>query len=271
MRGVSEASYQAVSDRFQPVLEAAGADAAELGRQAYAVVDLLDRSAALRRAFTDPARDPGSKADLVVGVLEGKVDGRVVDLVAALAHARWSGEHDLTEALAELAAVSVLAAAEATGDLARVEEELFRLDRLLTGERKLRDALNDRLADPASKGRLVSELLAGKVHPVTLQLVERSAATPRGRRISVTLADLGRLSAYRRRLLVATATVAVALTPQQSERLTRVLADTYGRPVQLNVAVDPQVVGGVRVEIDGDVVDSTVVARLVDVRRRLAG
>jgi F-type H+-transporting ATPase subunit delta len=41
--------------------------------------------------------------------------------------------------------------------------------------------------------------------------------------------------------------------------------------VRLNVDVDPAVLGGLRVEIGGELVDGTVSARLEEARRRLAG
>lgn len=271
MRGVSQASYAAVEDGFEPVLATAGADAAALGAQMSAVVDLLDRSAALRRGLSNPARTPADKAALAEQVLSGKVDDRVVAVVAALARCRWSVEADLTEALERLAAETVLAAAQSTGDLERVEEELFRFDRFLVGERSVRDALTDRLAEPEARADLVRDLLGGKVHPITLQLVERGARTPRGRTMTRTLTNLGRLAAHRRRLLVATVTAAAMLSRAQTDRLTRLLTTAYGRPVQLNVAVDPQVIGGVRVQVGDEVVDSTAASRLEDVRRRLAG
>jgi len=53
-------------------------------------------------------------------------------------------------------------------------------------------------------------------------------------------------------------------------RLTALLGRAYGRPVQLNVSVDPEVVGGIRVVVGDEVVDATVLSRLDDVRRRLA-
>ena len=41
--------------------------------------------------------------------------------------------------------------------------------------------------------------------------------------------------------------------------------------MDLNELVDPDVIGGVRVEIGDDVIDGTVASRLDDARRRLAG
>jgi F-type H+-transporting ATPase subunit delta len=271
MRGVSQASHAAVEEAFEPVLTAAGEEAAVLGEQMFGVVDLLDHSSALRRGLSNPARSPDDKARLAAQLLAGKVDDRVVEVVAALARHRWSVEADLTEALERLAAETVLASAQATGALERVEEELFRFDRFLVGERAVRVALTDRMSAPEPRAQLVRRLLDGKVHPVTLQLIERAALVPRGRTMTRSLTDLGRIAAHRRELLIAEVTAAVVPSKAQTDRLTSLLTEAYGRPVQLNVAVDPRVVGGMRVQVGDEVVDSTVLGRLEDVRRRLAG
>jgi F-type H+-transporting ATPase subunit delta len=271
MRGGSQASYQAVEDRFEPVLRTAGVEAIGLGEQLFAVVDLLDHSGALRRGLTDPARSPQDKAALAEDLLSGKADDRVVAVVSDLAGQRWSVEQDLTEALERLAAEWVLQSAEASGDLKRVEEELFRFDRFLVWERRVRDALTDRLATPDARAALVDTLLGGKVHPVTLMLVRRGARTPRGRSMTATLSDLGRLAAHRRELVIVTVTAAVVPAKRQTDRLARMLAKALGRKVQVNVAVDPRVIGGMQVRIGDEVVDSTMLGRLEDVRRKFAG
>jgi F-type H+-transporting ATPase subunit delta len=48
------------------------------------------------------------------------------------------------------------------------------------------------------------------------------------------------------------------------------LSAQYGQDIQLNVTVDPAVVGGMRVQIGAEVVDTTILTRLTDARRRLA-
>ena len=271
MRSTSAASLASVATDFEPVLRAAGAEARALGAQMFAVVDALDSSGSLRRAITDPSRSAEDKAALVEVLLGGRVDERVADVVAALARSRWSAEAELTEALEQLAADAVLAGAQAAGRLERVEDELFRLDRLLIGQRELRRALTDRAMEPEQRAVLVRDLLADKVAPTTLQLVERSALAPRGRTMAVMLGMLGRLAARRRQRLAALVEVASPLSDSQAARLTSILERAYGQQVQLNVSVDPDLVGGVRVRVGSDVVDSTVLARLEDARRRLAG
>lgn len=271
MRGISQASYDAVAEGFEPVLRTAGADAATLGEQLFSVVDALDGSGSLRRALSDPSRPGDAKADLVAALLGGKVDERVLAALQGLVRGRWSAEADLTEAVERLAAEATFASAQAGGALEQVEDELFRLDRTLVGERPLRQALTDRRAAPQARATLVRDLLGTKVHPATLQLVERAARTPRGRTMAAALGQLGSIAAHRRQQLVAEVTAAVPLTSAQQARLVDLLEQYYGRQVTIQVAVVPQVVGGIRVQVGSEVVDSTVLARLDDVRRRLAG
>ena len=69
---------------------------------------------------------------------------------------------------------------------------------------------------------------------------------------------------------MATVTVAAPLDDAQRARLSGLLATALGRQVELNVVVDPTVVGGLRVQSGPDVIDATMLARLADARRRLA-
>ena len=271
MRGISAASLKAVAREFEPVLVAAGTQGTILGAQLFAVVDALDSSTSLRGALSDPARTGDAKAGLVVGLLSGKMDDRVVGVLSSFARARWASENDLPEAVEQVAADAVLAAAQSTGTLELVEDEIFRFGRLLVGQRDLRRALTDRGAPAESRAALVHRLLAGKVRPITLQLVERAAFAPRGRTMASMLGLLGRLAARRRELLIALITAASAFSPEQVDRLTALLERTYGRPVQLNVLIDPEVVGGLRMEVGSEVVDATLLARLDEARRRMAG
>lgn len=270
MRGASAASLEAVRAGFEPMLRTAGADASAVGAQLFAVTGDLVDNPGLRRAMSDPWRSGDDKAELARRVF-GAADPRVLEVVTELARGRWSSDVDLVDAVEELAAHAVLASAEATGDLPTVEDELFRFDRMLIGQRELRRALVDRVATRPARAELARRLLDGKVHPATQQLIVQAAYRPRGRRMSPMLARMGKLAARRREMLVATVTAAAPLGEAQTERLRAMLERSYGRKVRLAVAVEPSLIGGLKVQVGSQVVDATVLARLDGVRRQLAG
>jgi F-type H+-transporting ATPase subunit delta len=87
--------------------------------------------------------------------------------------------------------------------------------------------------------------------------------------VSEALDNYGEVLAARQRRSVAEVVVARPLTPQQQERLTQSLSRSYGRELVLHVQVDPDVVGGVRVQVGDEVMSGTIADRLSDVRRRL--
>lgn len=271
MRATSQASLRAAADRWEPVLRQAGAEAAGYGEQLFVVVDALDHSAGLRRALTEPTREGDDKAAMATGLLRGKVDDAVVDLVAGAARDRWSSDKDLVEALEELGAVSFLAAAESAGTLTRLEEDVFRLTRMLSENRDLRFALGDRDATAQRRTALLRSVLADKVTPETLGLLTRAVRALRQRSIAAALARIADLAAQRRRQLVAVVTTASPITTAQQERLADLLNRAYGRDVQLNIAVDATVIGGFRIQVGDELVDATILSRLDRARRRLAG
>ncbi len=270
MKGTSQTAHDTVLRTFDPVATAAGKDGVAIARELFAVVDTLDGSGSLRRALTDPARDADDKAALVASLF-GSFDQRVVDVVADFARSRWSSEADLATSIEDAGDVALLAAAEKAKTLQTVEEELFRVERELVASRDLLTALGDRSAPASARTGVLSDVLKGKVDEVTYALLERKVAAPRGARLLTLVRGLVQTAAERRERLVARVTAAVELTAKQRTRLTAILAEAYGRDVQLNVAVDPEVLGGIKVQVGSEVVDGTVVNRLADARRRLVG
>jgi F-type H+-transporting ATPase subunit delta len=270
MRGTSGASLAEALERFEPVLRAAGTDALQLGQELTAIVDALDESPSLRRTLADPSLPAAAKVGVVGQVLSHGFDARVVTVGKDLVSARWSADEDLPDAVERLSLTAFLVSAEARGALDRVEDELFRITRALQGQREVRQALSDPTTDPARRIGLVDSLLDGKADPVTVIIARRATAALRERRFVRALLTAGALIAERRARLVATVTSADDLTNDQVGRLTALLEAAYGQGVQLYVTVDPSVVGGLRVQVGSDVIDSTVLSRLADARRQLA-
>ncbi|WP_062201272.1 F0F1 ATP synthase subunit delta [Demequina salsinemoris] len=268
MRGTSEASRKAVLKAFGPVASASGADGMKLGRELFVVVDALDGSASLRRALTDPARDADAKAALVKHLFGG-LDSRVTDVVADFAARRWSEDLDLRVAVEEAGVEAMLAAAQNAGVIETVEEELFQVQRLLEGERDLLVALSNRSVSREIRLELLEGVLKGRLNEVTHALLRRAVEKVRGQRLITTIKLLVQAAADRRGRLLASVVSAVELSAAQRTRLVTILQSAYGHEIQLNVAVDPEVLGGIKVQVGTEVVDGTVLARLDEARRRL--
>ncbi len=271
MRGTSGASLAAAQARFEPVLRAAGESSLALGEQLFAVVDALDSSAALRRTLSDPSLPAEAKSAVAGRLLADGFDARVVELVQLMAGSRWSADKDLPDAVEQLALAAVLTSAESRGALETVEAEIFRITRALQGQREARQVLSDPTTQAARRVAVVDALLVGKADPVTVVLARRATTALRGRRFVRTLLAVGNVIAERRSRLVATVTSAIELTQAQQERLASLLEQAYGQAVAVYVTLDPSVVGGLRIQVGPDVVDNTVLSRLADARRRLAG
>lgn len=269
MRGLSRGALADAEQRLEPLLGTV--DGAELGEQLFSVARLLDSSAGLRRGLTDPARSGQVRADLTARLLTGQVGEPTLDVVTGLVRERWSKPRDLADAVEHLATTALLSSAERAGTLERLEDEVFRFSRVVAGDRALESALSDRTASPERLGSLVERLLGRKTTPQTLALVRQAVTAPRGRRLEEALADVLELAAARRSRLVAVATAAFPLSADQSDRLAAALGSIYGRPVLLEVDVDPEVVGGLRVRVGDEVLDATILSRLDEAKRRLAG
>jgi F-type H+-transporting ATPase subunit delta len=237
----------------------------------YAVVTLLSAQGSLRRALTDPALDIGRKTTIVDQLLGKQLAAATLKLIKTAVELRWSASRDLVDAFEEIAVDAALAVAEAAGDLDEVEDELFRFERILDAESELRAALTDSSLPDDRKRDLLHRLLDGKVNDVTFGLLERAVLTPRGRTIERVITDLSALAAKRRERLIARVTTAVELSEQEYSDLAAALHANFGSDIQLQVVVDPSLIGGLTVRIGDELIDGSVARQLAEARRRLTG
>jgi F-type H+-transporting ATPase subunit delta len=265
MRGASRESLALAQEAL------AGATVTEgLGAELFSVAKLLDSNGALRRALTDPARPVANRTGLVGQLFSGKISTQAQEILTVAVSGRWVSSRDLANALDQLSVEADVAYADGQRKLDEVEDELFRLDRVLAVERELTDKLSDRNIPLPARQELVHGLLQGKADTVTVRLAER-AVDGRGRHFAASLRSYQVAAAARRNASIATVRVAVDLTEGERSRLAEALGRQYGRQIQLNVIVDPKVVGGVRVDIGDEVIDGTIAARLDEAQRRIAG
>jgi F-type H+-transporting ATPase subunit delta len=244
--------------------------ASSIGDSLLGIVSVLAENAQLRRVAADSATSPEQKRGLLTALLSGRVDAAALEVTIGAAGRHWARAQDFVTAIEVAGVTAVAADAQSAGQLGQVEEELFRFTRLIEADHELGWAFGSAAA-PESKRSLVSDLLGGRATAFTVKLAEQAAAHSRGLRVSETLNNYSSVLAARQQRSVADVVVAQPLTPQQQERLARALSASYGRELVLNVQVDPDVIGGVRVQVGDEVINSTIAERLADARRQLAG
>ncbi|TCO57366.1 F0F1 ATP synthase subunit delta [Actinocrispum wychmicini] len=242
-----------------------------LGDDLLAVVGLLSRESGLRRALSDSSAEPARRTDLVRRLLADKVAAGSVDLLESVVSSRWSNPRELVDGIESLARTALLVGAERAGRLDTVEDELFRLGRIVAGDGELERMLSDAAAPVAGKLELLRSLVARKVDPTTEKLAEALVAYPRGRRAVEGLEELADLAARRRERSVAHVTSVVALTEPQQERLAATLQRIYSRPIALHIEVDPDLLGGLVIKVGDEIIDGSAAGRIDALRRRLAG
>jgi F-type H+-transporting ATPase subunit delta len=269
MRGASRVAFAEARDRLSEAVRDAGV-AATVGDEMFAVVGLLDREPSVRRALADYTSAREARTGLVRDLFGGRVSAATLDVLSGMAGSRWSVPRDLADAAEELAVLATAAAAGGAGNLDDVEDELFRFGRIASGEPELLAALSDQRAPDAKKRELLERLLADKVEPASLRLITQATIHPRGRNLEANLADYARLVADWRQRLIAVVRVATELSDSQRQRLTSALSAIYGHGIQLNVVIDPQVVGGVSIQIGDELIDGTLSSRLAALRRHWA-
>ncbi|ASR37800.1 F0F1 ATP synthase subunit delta [Prauserella marina] len=271
LHAASREALSLAETRLDEVLGDAGTDPSAVGEELLSVVDLLTKEVGLRRAVADGSSDPEARKRLVRTLLEGKVSEPALNALDAVVGNRWSNPRELVDGLESIGISALLISAEKSGKLDAVEDELFRVARIVEGEPGLEQALSDMSSPVEAKRRLARNLFADKVDPVTEVLVEQAVVRPRGRSVAGGVDTLVKLAAARRERSVAYVRSASELTTEQRDKLAADLGRIYGRAIALHVQLDNRIGAGLVVRVGDEVIDGSAAGRLDALRRQLAG
>jgi F-type H+-transporting ATPase subunit delta len=270
LQAASRESLASATDRLDAYADSASAaDLQRLGDELFAVTRLLVEQRSLRRLLADPSTPGEARTGLVDRLLGQQLAAPTLDVARGLVAARWSRPGDLVSAFEAVARQALLAVAEKDGSLDNVEDELFRFGRVLNQEHELGGLLADTTTPADGRISLLDRLIEGKVSPVTAALLRQTVQLPRDRHLDVVSEELAELAAARRDRSVARVTTPVALSPEQEQKLTDSLTRLYGRRMSLQIELDPSLLGGLVVQVGGEVIDGSVASKLAAARRSL--
>jgi F-type H+-transporting ATPase subunit delta len=242
--------------------------ASTLSAELFFVADVLGSNISVRRALTDTSRDAAAKGVFIKDLLASKVGKATVGLLTDLSALRWSGAKDLVQVIEQLAIEAEATAANISGELDRVENEMFVISNTISNSSELRKAFKSDAH--VAKTQLAAELLKNASSSTT-KLVSQMVNAWRGRSIESAFADFQWALAARRNRVIALVRVAAPMSQAQQDRLEAALNKQVGQPVRMNIEIDPTVLGGVSVKFADEMVDGSVSNRLAGAARALAG
>jgi F-type H+-transporting ATPase subunit delta len=166
-------------------------------------------------------------------------------------------------------ALGVRSAAAASKDTDTVQAELFAVGQLVSSDSQLELALSSTRASVEAKIVLVSKLLDKKATETTSVLAAQAVHSRTFKRFAEVLEQYGMWIAEFAGESVANVRASKALSETQLTKLSAALAKTFGRELQLNVQIDQEIIGGLHITVNGEVLDATVLTKLQNARLQL--
>ncbi len=271
LKGASRQSLAKTRSALEKLISTVdAAAAAKISADLFAMVKVLDSSSAVRRALTDNARDESSKTILGRDIFKG-ANSQALEIFSKMASLRWSSPKDFGNVLEFLAVEALVDSAQKNGSLDKLESEIFAVSEMIAKSPELRSFFAVRNVVSAPKSELLTSLLSGKVTQATLDLTAFLVDHPRGRNIEAGLNDFASAIAQIKDRQIAHVISATALNNEQINRLAKSLTKVFGRDIKVNASVKPEVVGGMSIRVADELIDGTLLTRISQADRLLAG
>lgn len=155
------------------------------------------------------------------------------------------------------------------GALEAYAAELARVAQAVRDEPRLRALLENPRVPQARKQQLLEEAFAD-LQPAVRNLLRLLVRKRRETYIGAVAAELERLRDQAAGIAAAEVRVAVPLAEDETERLQRRLERAFGRRLRLSVRVQPELIGGLVVQVGDRRIDASLRRRLQALRERIA-
>jgi F-type H+-transporting ATPase subunit delta len=163
---------------------------------------------------------------------------------------------------------AVFELAQESGQVSEWSERVARVRDLLADER-----VRAVLTNPTIATERRMELISSAPHvldPESTNLAKLLIESNRVEDVVEVADEYQRLADAAAGRVRATVTTAVALSPKDRDRVAAELSKRLAGEVELEVVVDPAILGGLKLQYGDRLVDATIATRLQQLRRRLA-
>lgn len=248
-------------------------DETDLPREAagdlFKIIEAVSSSLGLRRAFTDPASTSEARKALAQRLFGGKASEAALKVFGLAIELNWRNPHSLLDSLERQGIRILLKEAAENGKLDEAVAQLQDFLSVVSQNSGLREALQNDTYEVAHRAGLVSSLVGGQALDLVEELLRRAVAKSQHNFV-ITIQSYLQIAAQLRSRQIAQVAVAKELTDEQRARLRGILAHQTGREVDLQIVIDPKVIGGMRIQMADDLIESTVAGRLEDVQRQFS-
>ncbi|MFA9430166.1 ATP synthase F1 subunit delta [Egicoccus sp. AB-alg2] len=168
-------------------------------------------------------------------------------------------------------AQAVVALAEGEDALEAVGTELRTIAHAVESSDELRQRLTDIHLPVGQRLKFVESDVLRAAHPATRSALAMIIAAERAGELGAIADAVATQAAERRERELAEVYVAAPIDAARQRTLVQALERATGKRLDVQVYVDPTVVGGVRAKIGDTVIDGSVARRLQDLRTRVGG
>lgn len=156
-----------------------------------------------------------------------------------------------------------------TGTVTDAEEQLGNVVKTVRGHVDLRDALSDGSVPAEKKREILREIFGEAVDPAVLSITQVVVASGHVDMLSDVAAAFSSLVEEQLGVVPAQVTTAVPLTDPLRAKIAAKLEGSLGKKVVMREQVDPQILGGVIINVAGRVLDGSLRKQLVGMRQAL--
>lgn len=160
--------------------------------------------------------------------------------------------------------------ANASGEVDAADAGMRAIVETVRGSVELRDALADEALPAEKKRAIMAEIFAGKIAPEAVAIASLAVERGLGGSLGVIAERFSEVAEAERGIVVADVTTAIPLTDALRASLIEKLAAALGRPVSLRERVDGSILGGIRINVGGRVLDGSLSAQLDAMRQTLS-
>jgi F-type H+-transporting ATPase subunit delta len=155
-------------------------------------------------------------------------------------------------------ASAIIEMANEEKSLDTVIDDFATLGAAIRASHDLQNFLASPVIDERSKERILKEIFAGKLSPLTERFVSLLTLKGRSNELPGTISAFQELLDEQRNVVPAKVTTASQLSDEQKKRIESQIAQISGRTVRAEYQIDPEIIGGFHARFQDTMIDASV-------------